>query len=104
MTDGYFSEHVADASDGDLYFYQVDDDPKNYPDPASQFPAARRARAIAGDRSSPIRLERPRLAGSEAAGPGHLRAAHRHVHARRHLGAATRSLPHLRDLGVTLVE
>src|SRR4051794_32092480 len=34
---GYFSEHVANVSDGALYFYRIDDDPKKYPDPASNF-------------------------------------------------------------------
>src|SRR5690242_46533 len=33
--DGYFSGHVAGIAEGALYFYRVDSDPKNYPDPAS---------------------------------------------------------------------
>src|SRR5947207_2280329 len=35
--DGYFSEHVADATEGMLYYYRINDDPQNYPDPASNF-------------------------------------------------------------------
>src|SRR4051812_7288510 len=35
--DGYFSEHVADVTEGALYFYRIGDDPKKYPDPASNF-------------------------------------------------------------------
>src|SRR6478609_494788 len=34
---GYFSEHVADVAEGALYSYRIDDDPKTYPDPASNF-------------------------------------------------------------------
>jgi maltooligosyltrehalose trehalohydrolase len=35
--DGYFSGHVADVNEGTLYFYRIDDDAKKYPDPASNF-------------------------------------------------------------------
>ena len=35
--DGYFSSLISGAGAGDRYFLRVDDDPRNYPDPASCF-------------------------------------------------------------------
>ena len=34
--EGYFSAHAADVTEGALYFYRIDNDPKNYPDPAAK--------------------------------------------------------------------
>jgi maltooligosyltrehalose trehalohydrolase len=35
--DGFFSASIDEAQHGDLYFFQVDNDPRRYPDPASHF-------------------------------------------------------------------
>jgi maltooligosyltrehalose trehalohydrolase len=34
---GYFASTIAEAAAGDLYWFQVDDESKRYPDPASRF-------------------------------------------------------------------
>ncbi len=101
--DGFFSTRV-EAEDGDLYFYQLDDDLKKYPDPASRF----QPQGVHG----PSQIVDPRRfdwtdddwPGAELPGQ---------VIYELHIGtftpegtwaAAAERLPHLRDLGVTLIE
>ncbi|HVT27460.1 MAG TPA: malto-oligosyltrehalose trehalohydrolase, partial [Lacipirellulaceae bacterium] len=36
-SNGYFSAQVIGVGDGALYFYRLDGNPTNYPDPASHF-------------------------------------------------------------------
>lgn len=36
-SEGYFSAHVAQAANGVLYRFRLDEDPMLYPDPASRF-------------------------------------------------------------------
>ncbi|MEX2310428.1 MAG: malto-oligosyltrehalose trehalohydrolase [Pirellulales bacterium] len=102
--DGFFSGRVAGVRQGDLYFYQVDDDPKLYPDPASHF----QPQGVHGP-SQVIDHRRFRWTDDDWPGP-RLRGQ---LLYELHIGtftpegtwtAARERLPHLRELGVTSVE
>ena len=102
--DGFFSARVADAKDGDLYGYQVDDDPKLYPDPASHF------QPQGVDGPSQV-VDHRRFNWTDTDWPGAELLGQ--VVYELHVGtftpegtwaAAIEKLPHLRDLGVTLLE
>jgi maltooligosyltrehalose trehalohydrolase len=101
---GYYSTFAADAKAGDLYGFSVDDHKQLFPDPASRF----QPRGVHG----PSQLVDPSLyiwkttdwAGSKLLGQ---------VAYELHLGtftpqgtwaAALEKLPHLHDVGVTLIE
>jgi maltooligosyltrehalose trehalohydrolase len=102
--DRYFSAHVADVADGDLYFYQVDDDATLFPDPASHF----QPQGVHGPSQV---VDHSRFPWSDDHWPGpKLRGQ---VIYELHIGtftpegtwaAAIEKLPHLRELGITLVE
>ncbi len=101
---GYFAGHVADAGPGTRYRFRLDDDPTPYPDPASRF--------------QPDGPHNP----SEVIDPAAFRwtdadwrgvALEDAVLYEMHVGtfapagtfaSAAEKLPHLKDLGVTLVE
>ena len=76
-----------------------------WPDPASRAPGRRRPWALAGGRSRHLPLAAHGVAGPAVARDRPLRAASRHVHARK---APSRvrvdRLPYLAELGVTAVE
>lgn len=102
--DGYFRSWVKNLPAGTLYYYRLDDDPKNYPDPASRF----QPQGVHG----PSQVVNPgAFAWSDDAWPGVQLAGQ--VLYELHLGtftpegtwkAATDKLSYLRELGVTLVE
>ena len=76
------------------------------PDPASRWQPDGRARALGGRRPGGVRVDRRRLVRAPPAGRARaLRAARRHVHARRARStAAIERLDDLVELGVTAVE
>jgi maltooligosyltrehalose trehalohydrolase len=104
QSDGFFGANLPGAGHGSLYFFQLDDDPKKYPDPASRF----QPQGVHGPSQviDPTRFawhdndwQGPTLAGQ--------------VIYELHIGtftpegswtAAIGKLPHLRDIGVTLLE
>lgn len=101
---GYFGKDVDDITDGALYFYQLDGDAKNYPDPASHF----QPQGVFG----PSQLvDHRRFEWTDRNWQGvQLRGQ---VLYELHVGtftpegtykSAIEKLPHLRDLGVTLIE
>src|SRR6476661_9607487 len=102
--DGYFSEHLTDVGDGAFYFYQVDGDPRNYPDPASNF----QPQGVHGPSQV---IDHRRFAWSDHQWPGvQMRGQ---VIYEMHIGAFTAEgnwraaidkLPHLRDVGITLLQ
>ncbi len=103
-SDGFFSALVEGLSDGDLYFYQVDDDPKLYPDPASYF----QPQGVHGP-SQVVDHDAFRWTDDDWPGP----PLFGQVIYELHIGtftpegtwaAAIEKLPHLRELGVTLLE
>ena len=55
--DGYFAGLAADAVDGSLYRYRLDEG-KTYPDPASRFQPAGPRRSVAGRRSRRVFVDR----------------------------------------------
>ena len=101
---GFFSGEVPDVEPGSLYYYRLDDDPTNYPDPASRFQPQGvhcPSQVITAD---DFPWQDARWAGVTLPGQ---------VLYELHIGtftpegtwsAATDKLPSLRDLGVTLVE
>jgi maltooligosyltrehalose trehalohydrolase len=102
--DGFFSSHVAEIQHGALYFYQLDDDPKKYPDPASRF----QPQGVHGPSQV---IDSRRFKWHDADWRGVQLAGQ--VIYELHIGtftpegtwkAASEKLPHLRDVGVTLVE
>ena len=103
-SDGFFTAIVEDVKHGDLYFYLVDDDPKPYPDPASHF----QPHGVHGPSQV---IDHDRFPWSDDDWPGAELAGQ--VIYELHIGAftpngtwaaAAEKLPHLRELGVTLVE
>jgi maltooligosyltrehalose trehalohydrolase len=102
--DGFFSAHVSDVRAGALYFYRLDDDPQNYPDPASRF----QPQGVHG----PSQVIDPnRFAWDDANWPGVKLAGQ--ILYELHIGtftpegtwaAAVEKLPLLRDVGITLIE
>jgi maltooligosyltrehalose trehalohydrolase len=102
--DGYFFEHVTDVADGALYFYRIDGDAKNYPDPASNF----QPQGVHGPSQV---IDHCRFAWSDRDWPGVKMPGQ--VIYELHIGAFTLEgnwqaaidkLPHLRDVGITLVQ
>src|SRR3954447_10509901 len=102
--DGYFSEHLADVSDGALYFYQIEGDPKNYPDPASNF----QPHGVHGPSQV---IDHRRFAWSDRDWPGVVMKGQ--VIYEMHIGAFTpegnwraaiEKLSHLKDIGITLLQ
>jgi maltooligosyltrehalose trehalohydrolase len=101
---GFFSAHVADVAPGSLYVYRLDNDAKRYPDPASRF----QPQGVHG----PSQVIDPRrFRWTDAQWPGVVLKGQ--VLYELHIGtftpegtwlAAIEKLPHLRDVGVTLVE
>jgi maltooligosyltrehalose trehalohydrolase len=103
-SDGFFSATVAEVEDGNLYFYQIDDDPKLYPDPASHF----QPQGVHGP-SQIVDHRRFDWADDDWPGP-RLKGQ---VIYELHIGtftpqgtwaAAIDKLPRLRELGVSLIE
>jgi maltooligosyltrehalose trehalohydrolase len=103
-SEGYFSGHVADVTDGALYFYRIDGDSKNYPDPASNF----QPQGVHGPSQV---IDHRSFAWSDQNWPG-VRMRGQVIY-EMHIGAFTREgnwraaadkLPHLRDVGITLLQ
>jgi maltooligosyltrehalose trehalohydrolase len=101
---GFFTGDVENVGHGDLYFYQVDDDSKLYPDPASHF----QPHGVHGPSQV---VDHARFAWADDDWPG--APLEGQVIYELHIGTFTREgtwaaaaekLPHLRELGVTLVE
>jgi maltooligosyltrehalose trehalohydrolase len=102
--EGYFSEHLADVTHGALYFYQIDGDPQNYPDPAANF----QPQGVHGPSQV---IDHRQFAWSDHDWPGvQMRGQ---VIYEMHIGAFTPEgnwraaidkLPHLRDVGITLLQ
>jgi maltooligosyltrehalose trehalohydrolase len=103
-SNGYFSADVDDAAAGTLYFYQLDGDAKNYPDPASHFQPQ-------GAHGPSQLVDHEQFQWTDDDWQGvQMRGQ---VIYELHIGTFTpegtwRSaivrLPHLRDLGITLVQ
>jgi maltooligosyltrehalose trehalohydrolase len=102
--DGYFATTIREVQHNDLYFYRVDDDPKRYPDPASRF----QPQGVLGP-SQVVDRRRFDWADDVWAGP----VLKGQVLYELHIGtftpqgtwaAAAEKLPHLLDVGITLVE
>ncbi len=102
--EGYFSEHVAGALPGALYFYRIDDDPKKYPDPASNF----QPRGAHGPSEV---IDHRQFAWTDGNWPG-VKMPGQIIY-ELHIGtftaegtweAAIEKLPHLRDVGITLLQ
>ncbi len=101
---GYFATQVADLSDGALYFYQLDGARTNYPDPASHF----QPQGVFGPSQV---IDHSRFVWTDdswhgADLPGQV-LYELHIGTFTQEGtwrAAIEKLPHLRDVGVTLVE
>ena len=103
-SDGYFSAHVADLAADSLYFYQLDGDSKNYPDPASHF----QPQGVFGPSQL---IDHNRFLWTDDDWPGVKLPGQ--VLYEIHVGTFTpegtwrgaiEKLPHLRDLGITLIE
>ena len=103
-SDGFFAEHIAGVSEGALYFYRIDDDPKNYPDPASNF----QPRGVHGPSEV---INHREFAWTDGSWPG-VKIAGQVIY-ELHIGAFTpegtwhaaiERLEHLRDVGITLVQ
>jgi maltooligosyltrehalose trehalohydrolase len=102
--DGYFSVRLEDARDGDLYFYRLDDDSKLYPDPASHF----QPQGVHGP-SQVIDHRRFLWTDDDWPGPKLLGQVIYELHIGAFTpegtwSAAATRLPHLRDVGITLIE
>jgi maltooligosyltrehalose trehalohydrolase len=102
--DGFFNARVRDVRNGDLYLYRVDDDPQLYPDPASHF----QPQGVHGPSQV---IDHRRFRWTDERWPGVTLLGQ--VLYELHVGtftsegtwtAAAARLPHLRDLGVTLIE
>jgi maltooligosyltrehalose trehalohydrolase len=102
--DGYFIEHVADAGAGTLYFYQIDGHPRNFPDPASND----QPQGVHGPSQV---IDHRRFDWTDRQWPGVTIKGQ--VIYELHIGAFTpegtwqaaiKKLPHLRDVGITLVQ
>jgi maltooligosyltrehalose trehalohydrolase len=102
--EGYFSASVPDARDGDLYLYKLDDGEMYFPDPASHF----QPQGVHGPSQV---VDHRRFAWTDGDWPGVKLQGQ--VLYELHIGtftpegtwsAAATKLPHLRELGITLVE
>lgn len=100
----FFGALVDGVEPGAFYYYRVDDDPQNYPDPASHF----QPQGVFGPSQV---IDHRRFAWSDDAWRGVKLPGQ--VLYELHLGlftpegtwrAAIEKLPHLRDLGITLIE
>jgi maltooligosyltrehalose trehalohydrolase len=101
---GFYSEQVSGPEHGDLYFYQVDDEPKLYPDPVSHF----QPHGVHGPSQL---IDAGRFNWTDDNWPG-LQLIGQVLY-EMHIGtftpagtwkAAIDKLPYLRDLGVTTLE
>src|SRR5687768_13607942 len=100
----FFSGDVSDAAEGSFYYFQLDEDPKQYPDPASRF----QPHGVHG----PSQVIDPgQFEWKDDAWPG-VRLKGQVIY-ELHVGtftpqgtwaAAAEKLPHLADLGITLIE
>lgn len=102
--DGYFSAHAAKVTADALYFYRIDNDAKNYPDPASNFQPL-------GVHGPSQVIDHRRFNWSVHDWPGVKMPGQ--VIYELHIGtftpegnwpAAIEKLPHLRDVGITLLQ
>lgn len=103
-SNGYSAALIADVEPGALYYYQLDDDPKLYADPASRF----QPRGVEGPSQV---IDHRQFAWTDSDWPG-VKLLGQVIY-ELHIGtftpegtwwAAMERLPHLRDVGVTLVE
>lgn len=101
---GFFGAHVEGIQAGATYFYQLDDEPKKFADPASHF----QPQGINGPSQV---IDHRRFAWSDDDWPGTKLLGQ--VIYELHIGtftpegtwrAAISKLPHLRDVGITLVQ
>jgi maltooligosyltrehalose trehalohydrolase len=101
---GFFSVRMREATAGSLYAFQLDDDPKKYPDPASRF----QPQGVHGPSQV---IDPTKFPWSDDAWPG-VRLKGQVLY-ELHVGtftpegtwtAAIDKLPHLVDVGVTLIE
>lgn len=102
--EGFFGAEVEGVGHGELYFYRLDDDPKLYPDPASRF----QPQGVHG--ASQV-VDHRRFSWTDDDWRG-VELLGQVVY-ELHIGtftpegtwrAAMEKLPHLRELGITLVE
>jgi maltooligosyltrehalose trehalohydrolase len=102
--DGFFSAIIEDAQHGSLYYFQLEDDPKKYPDSASRF----QPQGVHGPSQV---IDPDRFTWRDKSWPG-VRLKGLVVY-ELHIGtftpegtwkAAIEKLPHLRDLGINLIE
>jgi maltooligosyltrehalose trehalohydrolase len=102
--DGYFSALIRGAGPGDRYFLQVDDDPRKYPDPASCF----QPEGVHGPSEV---VESSRFQWTDQHWPGVTLKGQ--IIYEMHVGtwtpegtwqAALEKLPHLAEIGISLVE
>jgi maltooligosyltrehalose trehalohydrolase len=103
-SNGFFSVRMPEAAHGSLYYFQLDNDRQQYPDPASRF----QPHGVHGPSQV---IDPSRYEWSDGAWPG-VRLKGQVVY-ELHVGtftpqgtfsAAAEKLPHLVDLGVTLIE
>ena len=101
---GYFSAQIAEAARGDCYGYHLDDDPKAYPDPASRFQPD-------GPHGLSQIVDPSQYRWNDSAWQGV--TLHGQIVYEMHIGtftpegtweAAAKQLPHLAELGVTVLE
>ena len=103
-SEGYYSAHAANVNAGALYFYRIDDDPRKYPDPASNF----QPRGVHGPSQV---VDHGQFAWSDQEWPGVKMRGQ--VIYELHIGtftpegnwqAALEKLPHLLAVGITLLQ
>lgn len=102
--DGYFTAHVSDVGEGALYFYQIDGNAQKFPDPASNY----QPQGVHGPSQV---IDHRRFHWTDRKWPGvNIKGQ---VIYELHIGAFTpegtweaaiKRLPHLRDVGITLVQ
>src|SRR6476660_4624917 len=102
--DGYFSKHVEGVAAGALYYYRIDADSRNYPDPASNF----QPQGVHGPSQV---IDHRQFAWTDQNWPG-VKMRGQIIY-ELHIGAFTaegnweaaiEKLPHLRDVGITLLQ
>ena len=102
--DGFFEGTIRQLSAGERYWFRIDGD-RLRPDPVSRSqPEGPHGPSAVVDPGE-LRVDRRRVARRRPGRPGALRAARRHVHARRGRGRRPpSSCRRSQDLGVTVVE
>src|SRR4051794_17563854 len=102
--DGFYSTHVSDLGDGALYSFQLDGDGRNYPDPGSNF----QPQGVFGPSQV---VDHRRFDWTDDGWQGSKVLGQ--IIYELHIGtftpegnwrSAIEKLPHLRDLGITLIE